>query len=168
MLFGNKCCKCKQGACFLCQQSVFKPSTAGVLSRTILPHGSNVFQLGCQAYYLLSARELMRINGRSKAPIVQHMADTIAGSVTIRAFEKDADFMRKALALVDCNSNPFLHSMAATEWLVLRVELLAAVVLASSAVAMVVYRDYISPGRLSCSTQLVLLILPRVPTCEHS
>ncbi|CAB4302935.1 unnamed protein product [Prunus armeniaca] len=40
-----------------------------------------------QGYYLASARELIRINGTTKAPVMNYAAETSLGVVTIRAFK---------------------------------------------------------------------------------
>ncbi|KAI5336859.1 hypothetical protein L3X38_016128 [Prunus dulcis] len=40
-----------------------------------------------QDYYLASARELIRINGTTKAPVMNYASETSLGVVTIRAFE---------------------------------------------------------------------------------
>jgi ABC-type multidrug transport system fused ATPase/permease subunit len=40
-----------------------------------------------QLFYLTSARELMRINGTTKAPIVNNFGETISGAMTIRGGE---------------------------------------------------------------------------------
>eukprot|EP01018_Ginkgo_biloba_P035485 Gb_20972 [translate_table: standard] len=47
-------------------------------------------------------------------------------------------FMKKNLDLLDKNASPFFHSLAVNEWLIYRLELLSAIVLSSSAIAMVV------------------------------
>lgn len=90
-----------------------------------------------QRYYLSSAKEFMRINGTSKSLVASHIAESIAGSVTIRAFEEQDRFFEKNLDLIDKNASPFFHSFAANEWLILRIEILAATILASLALCMV-------------------------------
>ncbi|KAK9663648.1 hypothetical protein RND81_O264700 [Saponaria officinalis] len=90
-----------------------------------------------QRYYLATAKELMRIQGTTKSQVVNHLAESIAGAMTIRAFEEENRFFAKNLDLVDRNSSPFLHNFAATEWLIQRVETLNAIVLSSAALCMV-------------------------------
>lgn len=90
-----------------------------------------------QRYYLSTAKEFMRINGTSKSLVASHIAESIAGSATIRAFEEQDRFFEKNLDLIDKNASPFFHSFAANEWLIQRIEILAATVLASSALFMV-------------------------------
>lgn len=91
-----------------------------------------------QRYYLSSARELMRMNGTTKAPIVNNLGETVSGAMTVRAFEKVSMFKRKNLHLVDVDASLFFHTFIAYEWLVLRLETLCAIILSTSAFLMVV------------------------------
>ncbi|XP_030501864.2 ABC transporter C family member 10 [Cannabis sativa] len=90
-----------------------------------------------QSYYFSTAKELMRINGTTKSLVANHIAESVAGSITIRAFEEEERFFSKNLQLVDINASPFFHSFAANEWLIQRLETLSATVLASAALCMV-------------------------------
>ncbi|EOY23417.1 Multidrug resistance-associated protein 14 isoform 2, partial [Theobroma cacao] len=98
-----------------------------------------------QKYYLSTAKELMRINGTTKSLVANHLAESIAGTVTIRAFEEEERFFAKNLHLTDTNASPFFHSFAANEWLIQRLETLSATVLASAAFCMVL----LPPGTFS-------------------
>jgi ATP-binding cassette, subfamily C (CFTR/MRP), member 2 len=89
-----------------------------------------------QRYYLASAKELMRINGTTKSLLANHLSESIAGMITIRAFQEEERFFARNLHLIDKNASPFLHNFASTEWLILRLELMSAAILASSALVM--------------------------------
>lgn len=90
-----------------------------------------------QRYYFASAKEFMRLNGTTKSFVANHLAETISGSMTIRAFKEEQRFFQKNLELIDTNSSPFFHNFAANEWLIQRLETISASVLASSALCMV-------------------------------
>ncbi|KAJ7969846.1 ABC transporter C family member 10-like [Quillaja saponaria] len=98
-----------------------------------------------QRYYFASAKELMRINGTTKSFVANHLAESVAGAVTIRAFEEEDRFFSKNLDLIDINASPFFHSFSANEWLIQRLEAVSAIVLASSALCMVL----LPPGTFS-------------------
>ncbi|XP_068644652.1 ABC transporter C family member 10 [Aristolochia californica] len=89
-----------------------------------------------QRYYFASAKEFMRINGTTKSFIANHLAESISGSMTIRAFEEENRFFSKNLGIIDRNASPFFHGFAANEWLIQRLETMSAIVLSSSALAM--------------------------------
>ncbi|XP_060211940.1 ABC transporter C family member 10-like [Lycium barbarum] len=98
-----------------------------------------------QRYYFASAKELMRINGTTKSFVANHLAESVAGAVTIRAFKEEQRFFRKTFELIDINASPFFHNFAANEWLIQRLETISATVLASSALCMVL----LPPGTFS-------------------
>ncbi|KAK9147331.1 hypothetical protein Scep_006088 [Stephania cephalantha] len=95
------------------------------------------FAISLQRYYFNSAKELMRINGTTKSMLSNHLAETMAGAMTIRAFKKEDRFFAKNFDLIDKNASPFFHNFAANEWLIQRLETLSAAVISSSALAMV-------------------------------
>ncbi|KAI5399161.1 ABC transporter C family member 10 [Lathyrus oleraceus] len=103
------------------------------------------FALRLQRYYFASAKELMRMNGTTKSFVANHLAESVAGAVTIRAFEEEDRFFAKNLDLIDINATPFFHSFAANEWLIQRLETGSAVVLASAALCIAV----LPPGTFS-------------------
>ncbi|KAK7380440.1 hypothetical protein VNO78_32951 [Psophocarpus tetragonolobus] len=67
-----------------------------------------------------------------------HLAETTAGVVTIRAFEKEDRFFEKNLDLIDNNASPYFHSFASNEWLIQRLEIISAVLLSTTALCMVI------------------------------
>ncbi|XP_024965504.1 ABC transporter C family member 3-like isoform X3 [Cynara cardunculus var. scolymus] len=83
-----------------------------------------------QQYYISTARELARLVGVCKAPIIQHFTETVSGSTTIRSFRQEDRFQDTNMKLLDGYSRPNFHSAAAREWLSFRVELLASVTFA--------------------------------------
>ncbi|XP_010512144.1 PREDICTED: ABC transporter C family member 10 [Camelina sativa] len=90
-----------------------------------------------QKYYFQTAKELMRINGTTRSYVANHLAESVAGAITIRAFDEEERFFKKSLTLIDTNASPFFHSFAANEWLIQRLETVSAIVLASTAFCMV-------------------------------
>ncbi|XWS37931.1 hypothetical protein CRYUN_Cryun19dG0087500 [Craigia yunnanensis] len=98
-----------------------------------------------QKYYFSTAKELMRMNGTTKSLVANHLAESIAGAITIRAFEEEERFFAKNLDLIDINVSPFFHCFSANEWLIQRLETLSATVLASAALCMVL----LPPGTFS-------------------
>ncbi|KAF8698182.1 hypothetical protein HU200_035700 [Digitaria exilis] len=96
-------------------------------------------------FYLASAKELMRINGTTKSAVANHLGESIAGAITIRAFEEEDRFFEKNLELVDKNAGPYFYNFAATEWLIQRLETMSAAVLSFSAFVMAL----LPPGTFS-------------------
>ncbi|XP_057748917.1 putative ABC transporter C family member 15 isoform X1 [Arachis stenosperma] len=77
-----------------------------------------------QAYYITTARELARMVGIRKAPILHHFSESIAGAATIRCFNQEQIFMTKIKDLVDEYSRVAFHNYATMEWLSVRINFL--------------------------------------------
>ncbi|MBA0715337.1 hypothetical protein Golax_014240, partial [Gossypium laxum] len=86
--------------------------------------------LWMQKYYMASSRELVRIVSIQKSPVIHLFGESISGAATIRGFGQEKRFMKRNLYLLDCFARPFFCSLAAIEWLCLRMELLSTFVFA--------------------------------------
>ncbi|KAJ9547916.1 hypothetical protein OSB04_020459 [Centaurea solstitialis] len=103
--------------------------------------------LWMQKYYMASSRELVRIVSIQKSPIINLFGESIAGAATIRGFGQEKRFMKRNLYLLDCFARPFFCSIAAIEWLCLRMELLSTFVFAFCLVLLVSFpRKAIDPS----------------------
>ncbi|GMI65446.1 ATP-binding cassette C3, MULTIDRUG RESISTANCE PROTEIN 3, multidrug resistance-associated protein 3 [Hibiscus trionum] len=85
-----------------------------------------------QQYYISSARELSRLVGVCKAPLIQHFAETILGATTIRSFDQEKRFQDTNMELTDSYSRPKFHVAGAMEWLCFRLDLLSSITFAFS------------------------------------
>ncbi|XP_052186285.1 ABC transporter C family member 5-like [Diospyros lotus] len=103
--------------------------------------------LWMQKYYMASSRELVRIVSIQKSPIINLFGESIAGAATIRGFGQEKRFLKRNLYLLDCFARPFFCSLAAIEWLCLRMELLSTLVFAFCMVLLVSFpRGSIDPS----------------------
>ncbi|RCV22675.1 hypothetical protein SETIT_4G239600v2 [Setaria italica] len=100
-----------------------------------------------QRYYISSARELVRINGTTKAPVMNYASESILGVVTIRAFAATERFIHSNMQLIDTDATLFFHTVAAQEWVLIRVEALQSLTIITAALFLVlVPPGVISPG----------------------
>ncbi|KAK0601044.1 hypothetical protein LWI29_020831 [Acer saccharum] len=90
-----------------------------------------------QQYYIPTARELSRLVGVCKAPVIQHFAETISGSTTIRSFDQEARFQDTNMKLMDGYSRPKFHVAAAMEWLCFRLDMLSTITFAFSLIFLI-------------------------------
>ncbi|KAM7254412.1 hypothetical protein ACFE04_003792 [Oxalis oulophora] len=105
-----------------------------------------------QGYYLATARELIRINGTTKAPVMNYAAETSQGVITIRGFNMVDRFFRNYLRLIDTDATLFFHSHAAMEWLILRIEILQNATLFTAALLLVLLpKGIVAPGMVGLS-----------------
>ncbi|XP_057949492.1 putative ABC transporter C family member 15 isoform X2 [Malania oleifera] len=77
-----------------------------------------------QAYYITTARELARMVGVRKAPILHHFSESISGVATIHCFNQKKRFSTKILRLIDDYSRVAFHNSATMEWLSVRINFL--------------------------------------------
>jgi hypothetical protein len=89
----------------------------------------------------------MRINGTTKAPVMNFSSETSLGVVTLRAFNMADRFFKNYLKLVDTDASLFFHSNVAMEWVILRVEAIQNLTVITAALLLVLLpRGYVSPG----------------------
>ncbi|GLT57466.1 hypothetical protein SLA2020_304340 [Shorea laevis] len=90
-----------------------------------------------QQYYISSARELVRLIGVCKAPVIQNFSETISGATTIRSFDEEPRFREKNMKLSDSFSRPAFHAAGAIEWLCFRLNMLSSITFAFSLVFLI-------------------------------
>ncbi|KAL5697476.1 ATP-binding cassette sub- C member 8 [Ranunculus cassubicifolius] len=112
-----------------------------------------------QGYYQASAREIIRINGTTKAPVMNYAAETSLGVATIRAFSMMNRFFNNYLKLIDADATFFFHSNASMEWLLIRVEALQNLTLFTAAFLLVLLpQGTIAPGFVGLSLSYALTL----------
>ncbi|KHN43880.1 ABC transporter C family member 3 [Glycine soja] len=100
-----------------------------------------------QQYYIPSARELSRLVGVCKAPIIQHFAETISGTTTIRSFDQQSRFQETNMKLTDGYSRPMFNIAGAVEWLCFRLDMLSSITFAFSLIFLIsIPQGFIDPG----------------------
>jgi ABC-type multidrug transport system fused ATPase/permease subunit len=99
-----------------------------------------------QRYYIPSARELSRLVGVCKAPVIQHFSETISGAATIRSFDQQSRFQETNMIVTDAYSRPKFHAAAAMEWLCFRLDMFSSITFAFSLLFLVSFPKGIDPG----------------------
>ncbi|XP_074303388.1 ABC transporter C family member 4-like [Silene latifolia] len=88
-------------------------------------------------YYLATSRELTRLDGITKAPVIYHFSETISGFMTIRCFRTQQRFIQENVKRVSTNLRMDFHNSGSNEWLGFRLEMLGSLVLCASSLFMV-------------------------------
>ncbi|CAI0437451.1 unnamed protein product [Linum tenue] len=94
-----------------------------------------------QQYYIQAARQLSRLVGVCRAPVIQHFADTVSGRITIRSFDQQPRFRETAMRLTDVYSRSKFHNAATMEWLRVRLNFFSSIVCAMSLFLIVTFPD---------------------------
>jgi ABC-type multidrug transport system fused ATPase/permease subunit len=72
--------------------------------------------------YINSSRDLKRIESVQRSPLYQHFSETLAGTVTIRAYGTERLFLQKNLDRVDRLNRPYICMWAVDRWLAFRLD----------------------------------------------
>merc|ERR1719183_677049 len=122
-----------------------------------------------EMYFTPTARELQRLEAVSRSPMVSHFTESVAGAMTIRAFEMSSQFEDRALQYLDVNLRPVQLGQESRRWLDQRLEVLNVLVQVFTALFCPLARDSISPSyvglalykALSISAILSFLVMMR-------
>ncbi|KAH9302372.1 hypothetical protein KI387_013955, partial [Taxus chinensis] len=85
-----------------------------------------------QQYYIPTARDLSRLVGIKRAPILHHFDESLSGAAVLRASNHELRFIGRNLSLIDDHSRMWFHTISSTEWLAFRLNSLSNLVFAFS------------------------------------
>lgn len=80
------------------------------------------------AVYIVSSRDLKRIESVQRSPIFTLVGEVMGGAVAIRAYGDAARFTRHCLRLIDKSSRPFFFLWYENRWLSMRVDTFAGLI----------------------------------------
>ena len=84
-----------------------------VLCKWLTSPTSCICVVALQRFYVATSRQLKRLESVSRSPIYSHFGETVQGAVTIRAYNKQLDFIRESEARVDENQTCYYPSIVA-------------------------------------------------------
>jgi ABC-type multidrug transport system fused ATPase/permease subunit len=109
-----------------------------------------------QRYYVSTSRQLQRLDSVSRSPIYAHFGESINGAATIRAYQRQDEFIGKCEDLVDSNQVAYYPNISANRWLAVRLEFLGNLIILMSSLFAVVNRSSIDPGLVGLSVTYAL------------
>jgi ABC-type multidrug transport system fused ATPase/permease subunit len=105
------------------------------------------FYIYTQRYYVTTSRELQRLDSISRSPIYANFSETLAGTITIRAFGEQARFTARNAKLLDTNQAAYFTNTSANRWLAVRLETVR-----------IAHINWFIPGVICCLSQVGALI----------
>ncbi|CAD5211774.1 unnamed protein product [Bursaphelenchus okinawaensis] len=84
-------------------------------------------------FYVPTSRQLKRLESINRSPIYSHFSESIQGVTTIRAFDKNSEFITVNNNLVDAHLKVKSLSFVANRWLGIRLELIGNIITFSAA-----------------------------------
>ncbi|KAJ1529288.1 hypothetical protein ONE63_006086 [Megalurothrips usitatus] len=103
-------------------------------------------------FYLMSKifrkgiRELKRLENATRSPVFSNLTETVEGLNTIRAFNKEGDYIQRYFQLCDENSTCNYLGNVGNRWLAVRVELLAAISTSITSFFVVALHGVVAPA----------------------
>ncbi|KAL9954314.1 hypothetical protein ACROYT_G041835 [Oculina patagonica] len=75
-------------------------------------------------YYLRTSRDLRRLEGVNRSPVLSHFRDTLEGLVTIRAYKKENAFLEELYRFQDGHNQSWFAILSTIRWLAIRVDMI--------------------------------------------
>jgi len=97
-------------------------------------------------HFLKSSRELKRLDATTRSPVYAHFSSTLSGLMIIRSFHSEASFITAFLDKCNANTRCFIKFQISARWFGLRLDLIAASVVACLSLLVVGTRGTMSPA----------------------
>ncbi|KAK2141833.1 hypothetical protein LSH36_1034g00008 [Paralvinella palmiformis] len=122
----------------------------------IIPIG--IFYFIIQRFYVAVSRQLKRLESVVRSPIYSHFGETIQGTSTIRAFQRQVDFIQTSDHAVDGHQEYYYPSIVSNRWLAVRLELVSNLIVLFASLFSVIGRDHLTPGIVGLSVTYAMRI----------
>ncbi|XP_022163687.1 ATP-binding cassette sub-family C member Sur-like [Myzus persicae] len=115
-----------------------------------------------QKFYRCSSRDLQKLEGNLRSPMITHCNETISGLDTIRAFGKQTWFMSEMINRIDNHTKVFLIISSSNRWLGIALDYLGgAIVFVATMVALITttfFSSAISSAMVGLAINYTLLV----------
>jgi ATP-binding cassette subfamily C (CFTR/MRP) protein 2 len=96
-------------------------------------------------FYISGSRDLSRLEGILRSPILNLISETIPGTVTIRAYEHEDVYLSRFYDRIDDYFKIKIYREGVSQWFGLSLDLLSMTLLISLVVYSIIYRQYFIP-----------------------
>jgi len=111
-----------------------------------------------QRFYVATSRQLQRINSVSKSPIYAHFSECLAGVSSIRAYNKQAEFIKENETRINRNLEAYYTSICSNRWLAMRLEFVGNCIIFFAGVFAVIERHTLSGGLVGLSLSYAMSV----------
>ncbi|KAG0019488.1 hypothetical protein BGZ80_005757 [Entomortierella chlamydospora] len=113
----------------------------------MIPLGVAYYWLG--RFFLVSSREIKRLDSAARSPMYSHFGETLAGLVTIRAYHDSDRFAVQAMSLLDRSQQASYLTNATTRWLQIMLDQMSLLILCIVSLLAIVQRNSSHAGYFS-------------------
>lgn len=103
-------------------------------------------------------KETVRLQNTTKSPILSYLSETINGSSTIRAFNRQNEFIEGCDVLLDKNILATQIMVGVSNWFAIRVDILAIIIMFIMTVVCIIARELPNPNPIVLSMLLSYLM----------
>uniref|UniRef100_A0A7N5KP40 Canalicular multispecific organic anion transporter 1 n=1 Tax=Ailuropoda melanoleuca TaxID=9646 RepID=A0A7N5KP40_AILME len=118
-----------------------------------------------QRYYVASSRQIRRLAGASRSPIISHFSETLSGVSTIRAFGHEQRFIQQNREVVNENLVCFYNNVISNRWLSVRLEFLGNLMVFFAALLAVLAANSIESAIVGLSISYALNVSHNIHEC---
>uniref|UniRef100_A0A8C5PFP9 Multidrug resistance-associated protein 1-like n=1 Tax=Leptobrachium leishanense TaxID=445787 RepID=A0A8C5PFP9_9ANUR len=116
------------------------------------------FYLLIQRYYIASSRQIRRLDGASRSPVISQFGETLLGVSTIRAYGHQERFMNQNKDVVNENLVCYYNNVLSNRWLAVRLEFLGNLMVFFATLFAVLAGDTMSSSTVGLSITYALNI----------
>uniref|UniRef100_A0A8C4T0M2 ABC-type glutathione-S-conjugate transporter n=1 Tax=Erpetoichthys calabaricus TaxID=27687 RepID=A0A8C4T0M2_ERPCA len=122
----------------------------------IVPLGILYFSI--QRYYIASSRQIRRLDGASRSPVISHFSETLLGVSTIRAFGYQDRFISQNKEVIYENLVCYYNNVISNRWLAVRLEFVGNLMIFLAALFMVKNKSHLDSGTVGLAMTYALNI----------
>ncbi|XP_040848249.1 ATP-binding cassette sub-family C member 2 [Ochotona curzoniae] len=100
-----------------------------------------IIYVSVQVLYVATSRQLRRLDSVTRSPVYSHFTETVSGLSVIRAFEHQQRFLKQNENGIDTNQKFVSSWITSNRWLAFRLEFVGNLIVFSSALLMVIYKQ---------------------------
>ncbi|KAK2038982.1 ABC transporter [Colletotrichum somersetense] len=109
-----------------------------------------------QHFYLRTSRQIRLLDIEYKAPLYTQLIKTLDGLVTIRAFQRQDEFEKKNMELLNTSQRPSYLLFCIQRWLTFTVDMMIAMIALVLIVVTTTLREQIGPGYMGIALSNIL------------
>ncbi|CAM1304666.1 Uncharacterised protein g3835 [Pycnogonum litorale] len=102
----------------------------------------------CLILYMRTSRQLMRLESVTRSPVYSHLSESISGSVSIRAYKKQGEFISECHKRVDTNQKCYFPFFVCQRWMAVALQCIGAFVILFTCLFGVTQSDSVDSGTI--------------------
>eukprot|EP00475_Leptophrys_vorax_P018991 TRINITY_DN25961_c0_g2_i3.p1 TRINITY_DN25961_c0_g2~~TRINITY_DN25961_c0_g2_i3.p1 ORF type:complete len:1046 (+),score=330.85 TRINITY_DN25961_c0_g2_i3:240-3140(+) len=106
--------------------------------------------------YIASSREIKRLDGVTKSPVLAFFSSTLDGIATVRAYGMEEQFMKNFIKKIDRNNRAWFSYLYLNRWIGFRLDMSSSIMVFAAALAAAMTRSSVSPSTAAFSLLYVL------------